>query len=118
MGWAVGMPPPPESCQRRENVSPFGDESVSPFRRARETRRVFVPIQQPLLVRAMSQCPERGLRGVIYRSVCLDQLQRRFTIRPRQLWKPFRHVRVLERQVFNTLARIRFPAPNPQTAKI
>ena len=78
---------------------------------------MFIPIEQPPIMRISGQSPEGCFRSAIDKAIGFDQLNRPLTLFARQLgkfsWQPV----ILKGQIFDLFTGYVLPATDPQAAK-
>src|SRR5262249_53658998 len=68
--------------EEREKAATSGDESIGSLGRSCEQRRMFVPIQKPMLVRIECERPECRLSSSIDVALGCDKVDGVFELRP------------------------------------
>src|SRR5437899_7492129 len=79
---------------------------------------MYVPVEEPLLMRIVGECPECGFRAAVDCAVRIDQVDGGFKLLTGDFRKSDRDRGVLERQVIDTNAGDVLPAPNPDAAEM
>src|SRR5438552_9900316 len=92
------------------------DKAVSPLSRRRGARNVLVRPKRP--APNAGQRSKHGLGAAERAAIAFDQLHGSLKLRSRYLGESLGHDRLLERNVFDTVARFLAPASDPSPAEI
>ena len=94
-----------------------GNKTISGFANTSERGGMFVPVEQPVIARMVSERAKGCFRSAENGAICLDQVQGSFEDGVRQLRKSSRSALILKREIIHLLTGNLLPAPDPEATK-
>ena len=94
-----------------------GNKTISGLAHTSKRGGMFVPVEQPVLARMVSERAKGCFRSAENGAICLDQVQGSFEDGVRQLRKSSRSALILKREIIHLLTGNLLPAPDPEATK-